>query len=281
MSRIAVFVYGIVCYLVFFAVFLYGIGFIGGFFTPTQLDGVAQLSRGAALAVDLLLLSVFAVQHSGMARPAFKTWLKRFVSTEIERSTYVLVSSLALVALFAFWQPIGGVLWSVTGIARNAVIGVLLIRLGAVVVHNVPHRSFRPVRLEASVATPVEPRLSRARVSYAESVQTGAPPFVHRLVDDLLGRADDDRCSPGVRARDDRLHFGCHPLGREGSDRCVRQHVPGLSCPHTDAHSQIPLAFGPMNVKRASAGSYRCALPRELRQMGWPTTIAANEGSHI
>jgi protein-S-isoprenylcysteine O-methyltransferase Ste14 len=126
MSRIAVFVYGIVCYLIFFAVFLYGIGFIGGFFTPTELDGIPRLSMGAALAVNLALLSLFAVQHSGMARPAFKDWARQFMSAEIERSTYVLLSSLALVAVFVWWQPMGGVLWNVSGAAREAVIGLYL-----------------------------------------------------------------------------------------------------------------------------------------------------------
>ena len=112
MSRIGIFGYGVISYLVFFAVFLYGIGFIGGFLTPTSLDGVPTSTLGHALTVDLALLAAFAVQHSGMARPAFKTWWKRFVPEAAERSTYVLFSSLALVALYIFWEPIGGVIWS-------------------------------------------------------------------------------------------------------------------------------------------------------------------------
>jgi methanethiol S-methyltransferase len=127
MSRIAIFAYGILCYLVFFAVFLYGIGFIGGFLTPTSLDGVPTSSLGHALTVDLALLAAFAVQHSGMARPAFKTWWKRFVPEAAERSTYVLLSSLALVALYIFWEPIGGVIWSAAdGAVRNSIIGLYL-----------------------------------------------------------------------------------------------------------------------------------------------------------
>jgi protein-S-isoprenylcysteine O-methyltransferase Ste14 len=127
MSRVAIFAYGIFCYLIFLAVFLYGIGFIGGFWTPTSLDGVPTSSLGHALTVDLSLLAAFAIQHSGMARPAFKRWWKRFVPEAAERSTYVLVSSLALVALYIFWQPIGGVVWSASsGLARNIVIGLYL-----------------------------------------------------------------------------------------------------------------------------------------------------------
>jgi protein-S-isoprenylcysteine O-methyltransferase Ste14 len=127
MSRIAIFAYGIFCYLIFLAVFLYGIGFIGGFLTPTSLDGVPASTLANALTVDLSLLAAFAIQHSGMARPAFKRWWKRYVPEAAERSTYVLLSSLALVALYIFWQPIGGVVWSApSGLARNIVIGVYL-----------------------------------------------------------------------------------------------------------------------------------------------------------
>ena len=127
MSRIAIFAYGIVSYLFFLAVFLYGIGFIGGFLTPTSLDGVATSSLGHALTVDLSLLAAFAIQHSGMARPAFKRWWKRYVPEAAERSTYVLLSSLALAAMYIFWQPIGGVVWSASsGLARNIVIGLYL-----------------------------------------------------------------------------------------------------------------------------------------------------------
>jgi methanethiol S-methyltransferase len=127
MSRIGIFAYGILSYLVFFAVFLYGIGFIGGFLTPTSLDGVPTSTLGRALTADLALLAVFAVQHSGMARPAFKAWWKRFVPEAAERSTYVLLSSLALVALYIFWEPIGGVIWSAAdGVVRNSIIGLYL-----------------------------------------------------------------------------------------------------------------------------------------------------------
>jgi protein-S-isoprenylcysteine O-methyltransferase Ste14 len=128
MSRIGIFVYGIFSYLVFFAVFLYGIGFIGGFLTPTTLDGPSPARVGRALLIDLGLLTGFAVQHSGMARPAFKNWWKRIVPEAAERSTYVLISSLALGALYIFWEPIGGVVWSVPpGAAHRCVVGLYLL----------------------------------------------------------------------------------------------------------------------------------------------------------
>ncbi len=128
MSRIAIFLYGITSYLIFFGVFLYAIGFIGGFATPTILDGAPRVPLARALWVDLGLLAAFALQHSGMARPAFKRWWTQVVPEAAERSTYVLFSSLAMVALFAWWQPIGGVLWDIpNGGGRTAVIALYLL----------------------------------------------------------------------------------------------------------------------------------------------------------
>ena len=121
------FAYGILCYAVFFAVFLYGIGFIGGFFTPTMLDGAPRRPLSEALLIDLGLLTLFAVQHSVMARPAFKRWWTRFVPEAVERSTYVLMSSLALAVMYVFWEPIGGVIWTTSGLAREVVIAIYLL----------------------------------------------------------------------------------------------------------------------------------------------------------
>jgi protein-S-isoprenylcysteine O-methyltransferase Ste14 len=113
-KRFAVFVYGLFSYAVFFATFLYAIGFIGNIYVPRTMDSTVRVPFWQALATDLLLLLVFAVQHSVMARPGFKDKLTRFIPAAAERSTYVLLSSLLLIALFAFWQPIGGVVWNVT-----------------------------------------------------------------------------------------------------------------------------------------------------------------------
>jgi methanethiol S-methyltransferase len=122
MSRIATFLYGLACYSVFLGVFLYAIGFIGGFVTPTQLDGVADRALLQALAINLGLLALFAIQHSVMARPAFKRWWTRIVPEAAERSTYVLASSLALIVLFICWEPMGGVVWSAPEGAATALI---------------------------------------------------------------------------------------------------------------------------------------------------------------
>src|SRR6187401_2764623 len=113
LKRVLVFAYGLVCYAIFLATFLYALGFVGNFVVPVTLDGVPRLGTGQALAIDLGLLGLFAVQHSLMARPFFKRWLTRRIPESAERSTYVLFSSLALIVMFRFWQPLGGVVWDV------------------------------------------------------------------------------------------------------------------------------------------------------------------------
>ncbi len=125
MKRTLLLAYGLICYGIFLATFLYAIGFVGNFAVPTTLDGPATGSIWQALAINLGLLSAFALQHSVMARPAFKRWWTRFVPEPVERSTYVLFSSLALIALFMFWQPMGGVVWNVTQPLGQAVLYAL------------------------------------------------------------------------------------------------------------------------------------------------------------
>jgi protein-S-isoprenylcysteine O-methyltransferase Ste14 len=110
--RIAIFAFGCISYLIFLATFLYALGFVGGFLVPTTLDGEARMPFAPALAIDLGLLALFAVQHSVMARPAFKRMWTRVVAPPLERPIYVLASSLCLIVMFVLWQPLGGVIWS-------------------------------------------------------------------------------------------------------------------------------------------------------------------------
>lgn len=120
--RMLVLGYGMGAYVLFLAAFVYALGFVGNLGTPTSLDGPREGSLTLALLINLGLLVLFAVQHSGMARPAFKRWWTRIVPEPIERSTYVLLSSVALLLLFAFWRPMGGVVWDLpTGVGRTAV----------------------------------------------------------------------------------------------------------------------------------------------------------------
>jgi protein-S-isoprenylcysteine O-methyltransferase Ste14 len=123
--RIAVFIYGVVSYAVFFGTFLYAIGFVGNLVVPKSMDSARMMSVGQALGANLFLLTLFALQHSIMARPAFKRVWKRVVGEAAERSTYVLASSLALILLFWGWAPIGGTIWSVEStVGRYALYGV-------------------------------------------------------------------------------------------------------------------------------------------------------------
>ena len=111
MGFIAV-LYGVLCYGIFLGSFLYAVGFLGNFVVPKTIDSDPSTGLPAALLIDLTLLWLFAVQHSVMARPGFKAVWTRIVPTSVERSTYVLASSLALIALFVFWRPLGGAIWS-------------------------------------------------------------------------------------------------------------------------------------------------------------------------
>lgn len=114
MNRFLTLGYGALSYVIFLAAFLYAIGFVGNLVVPRSIDHGVEASIGEAVAVNVLLLGLFAVQHSVMARPAFKRWWTRLVPESIERSTYVLLSSLVLLLMFWQWRTMPAVFWNVT-----------------------------------------------------------------------------------------------------------------------------------------------------------------------
>lgn len=111
--KFVAFLYGIASYLVFFATILYAIGFVMGLVVPKSIDTGTNTSVFEAVVVNLLLMSLFAVQHSVMARKRFKAWWTQYVPKPVERSTYVLLASLCLLLLFWQWRPIPTVVWQV------------------------------------------------------------------------------------------------------------------------------------------------------------------------
>jgi protein-S-isoprenylcysteine O-methyltransferase Ste14 len=142
MARITVFFYGLAAYLVFFFTFLYAIGFVDGVIVPKTIDDGAIGGLGYAIIIDILLLSLFAVQHSVMARQGFKRWWTRLVPRSVERSTYVLLASLALILLFWQWRPVPTVIWQITDMKWAMVItglslfGWLLVLLSTLMINH-------------------------------------------------------------------------------------------------------------------------------------------------
>lgn len=169
MLRLLALVYGAVCYSVFLATFLYAIGFVLGVGVPKHIDNGVATPLRTALIIDLALLGLFAVQHSGMARPAFKRWWTRLVPAPVERSTYVLLSSLALALLFWQWRPLPMPVWEVeSAIGRGilfavSALGWSLVLVGTFLISHFDLFGLRQVWLYARRRQPTEePFVTRA-----------------------------------------------------------------------------------------------------------------------
>lgn len=131
-----VFLYGAISYGAFFLVFLYLIGFVGNLLVPKSIDSGEPVSLGQALVVNLLLVGLFALQHSVMARPAFKSWWTKIVPAAMERSTYVLLASLILALLFWQWRPIPLVVWEVSSVPVAALLTAIFLLGWAIALYS-------------------------------------------------------------------------------------------------------------------------------------------------
>ena len=123
-GRVAAVIYGFVSYLIFSASFAYTPAFLGNFLVPKTINSGPESGLGQAILIDAILLLVFAVPHSVMARPAFKRWWTRIIPASCERSTYVLISSLLLILIFWQWRPIGATIWRVDGWPAAVLTGI-------------------------------------------------------------------------------------------------------------------------------------------------------------
>jgi protein-S-isoprenylcysteine O-methyltransferase Ste14 len=169
MGRFIAFLYGLASYVVFFGTILYAIGFVEGLVVPKAIDDGAVVPLSEALVVNLLLMSVFAIQHSVMARKSFKQWWTQYVPASVERSTYVLFASLALILLFWQWRPMPNVIWQIadptmaTTVLGLSFVGWLLVFSSTFlinhfelfglhqVINNLAGRGMPPVRFKTPV----------------------------------------------------------------------------------------------------------------------------------
>ena len=220
MKRFLTFAYGLGSYLLFLATFIFAIGFVGNFGVPKSLDSPGTGPWTTALMIDLGLLLLFAVQHSVMARPQFKSLLTRVVSPAAERSTYVLASNLALLLLFWQWRPLGGVVWDVQNpIGRTLLyggfaFGWLLVLVASFGINHFDLFGLRQVWRHLLGQPP-----SGLPFKNSVALPSGPPSSLCRLVERFLVHPEDDRDPPVLRSGHVDLHSSGDPTGGTRPDK--------------------------------------------------------------
>ena len=213
MGRALAFIYGVVVYAVMFLTFLYLFAFLANILVPKSVDTGMATSFGLAFAINAGLIILFGVPHSVMARPGFKQWWTRIVPEPIERSTYVLVSTLLMILLFWQWRPMGDIVWQadtawVQGTLWGLfVVGIVLLFASTFVINHFDLFGLRQITLNLLNKPYTYPRL-QGNVF----LQVRPASAVYRVVSNLLGDAANVSRAPTARDRNERLHSDCYPL---------------------------------------------------------------------
>ena len=243
MSRVIALVYGMACYAFFFVTFLYTIAFVENFPVPQTIDVGPRTPMTEALVINMVLMALFAIQHSVMARPQFKAWWTQFVPKPVERSTYVLFATLLLALLCWQWRPIPAVIWHVSDPLGAAILtgcrmlGFLLVLASSFLINH-----FELFGVHQVVEQFDGPHDAGAALPHAAVLQVRAASALSRLHHRILGDADDDGGSPAVCRSHDRLHLHRHAARGARSGRCVRRRLPPLPSARGDDRAVAPVA---------------------------------------
>ena len=247
--RFTAFLFGGVAYLTFLFTILYAIGFVSGLIVPKTIDTGAKSGIFEAIVVDLALMSLFAIQHSVMARKSFKHWWTQFIPRSVERSTYVLCASLTLVLLFWQWRPMPAVIWNIQEPDMAVMIATLSF-VGWVIVFT---STFLINHFELFGLHQVANNLmGRESVPDAILLSFCPPPDLSRFHHRVLGGPDDERRAFAVRGGDHGLHLRRHHARRARPRRHVRRRISPLPGARFDAVAlaQIELTISQLSERR-------------------------------
>ena len=228
-TRIIALLYGFIVYLLFLVTFLYTIGFVEGIPGIKTIDSGPTDRIWIAVVVNVLLLGLFAVQHSVMARQGFKRWWTRFVSPSVERSTFVLAASLSVALLLWQWRPLPAIVWSVDNTPGQATL-YLVSALGwsILLASTFLINHFELFGLQQVFNYWRGVRFNPPAFKTLGTLQVRPSPALPGLYPGVLGRTAHDPGPPAVCSRDHGLHIRRNLLRRARSDRAFRRRIPSL-----------------------------------------------------